>query len=426
MRRTLLRGSALLLGGILLGMLLLAAAYALPVEPIRKHLEESLVCFDGSDDMPEADNETLIKTYPGTWLDVRTDLVMMQIAAYDSDASPWEQALENRMYNDMEHYFWLSDRLAAVARGVGKDAEPAYSYGRYWHGYLVLLKPLLMLCSYMDIRMLNVLVQGTLLLYLIVQLKKKGARCIPALGAALAVLQAWLLPLCLQYSTAWLTALAAMCLLVRFQRGFEKNGAALFFLGIGMVTAYVDFLTYPLITFGLPCVLWLMLEQDRQKNAFSLLLRLALAWGIGYAGMWAGKWLMILLFGQAGEGSMILAAMEERGLNGAISPWSAILRNVSVLWRKPYKLALACAAVWMALRLIRLGKNRKRVPLELAGALLTTAVMPLAWYAVMNNHSHVHYFFTYRNLAVSVFALGCMASLFLEDKRKEDEKGLPV
>ena len=51
MRRTLLRGSALLLGGILLGMLLLAAAYALPVEPIRKHLEESLVCFDGSDDI---------------------------------------------------------------------------------------------------------------------------------------------------------------------------------------------------------------------------------------------------------------------------------------------------------------------------------------------------------------------------------------
>ena len=175
MRRTLLRGSALLLGGILLGMLLLAAAYALPVEPIRKHLEESLVCFDGSDDMPEADNETLIKTYPGTWLDVRTDLVMMQIAAYDSDVSPWEQALENRMYNDMEHYFRLSDRLAAVARGVGKDAEPAYSYGRYWHGYLVLLKPLLMLCSYMDIRMLNVRAQGTLLLYLIVQLKKETA-----------------------------------------------------------------------------------------------------------------------------------------------------------------------------------------------------------------------------------------------------------
>ena len=116
MRRTLLRSSALLLGGILLGMLLLAAAYALPVEPIRKHLEESLVCFDGSDDMPEADNETLIKTYPGTWLDVRTDLVMMQIAAYDSDASPWEQALENRMYNDMENYFRLIDRLAAVAR----------------------------------------------------------------------------------------------------------------------------------------------------------------------------------------------------------------------------------------------------------------------------------------------------------------------
>ena len=191
MRQTLLRGSALLLGGILLGMLLLMAAYALPTEPIRKHLGESLLCFDGSDGMPETDDETLVKTYSSTWLDIRTDLVMMLIAAYDSDASPWEQALENRMYNDTERYYRLSERLAAVAHGVGKDAEPAHSYGRYWHGYLVLLKPLLLFCSYMDIRMLNVLAQGTLLLYLLLQLKKSGVRCIPALGAALAVLQAW-------------------------------------------------------------------------------------------------------------------------------------------------------------------------------------------------------------------------------------------
>ena len=123
MRQTLLRGSALLLGGILLGMLLLMAAYALPTEPIRKHLGESLLCFDGSDGMPETDDETLVKTYSSTWLDIRTDLVMMLIAAYDSDASPWEQALENRMYNDTERYYRLSERLAAVAHGVGKDAE---------------------------------------------------------------------------------------------------------------------------------------------------------------------------------------------------------------------------------------------------------------------------------------------------------------
>ena len=51
------------------------------------------------------------------------------------------------MYNDTERYYRLSERLAAVVHGVGKDAEPAYSYGRYWHGYLVLLKPLLLLSS---------------------------------------------------------------------------------------------------------------------------------------------------------------------------------------------------------------------------------------------------------------------------------------
>ena len=177
MRQTLLRGSALLLGGILLGFVAQVGREVVHDgrEPIRKHLGESLLCFDGSDGMPETDDETLVKTYSSTWLDIRTDLVMMLIAAYDSDASPWEQALENRMYNDTERYYRLSERLAAVAHGVGKDAEPAYSYGRYWHGYLLLLKPLLLFCSYMDIRMLNVLAQGTLLLYLLLQLKKSGA-----------------------------------------------------------------------------------------------------------------------------------------------------------------------------------------------------------------------------------------------------------
>lgn len=132
MRQTLLRGLALLLGGILLGMLLLMAAYALPTEPIRKHLGESLLCFDGSDGMPETDNETLVKTYSSTWLDIRTDLVMMLIAAYDSDASPWEQALENRMYNDTERYYRLSERLAALAKMRNRPIPTAVTGTDIW------------------------------------------------------------------------------------------------------------------------------------------------------------------------------------------------------------------------------------------------------------------------------------------------------
>ena len=257
--------------------------------------------------------------------------------------------------------------MAAVAHGVGKDAEPAYSYGRYWHGYLVLLKPLLLFCSYMDIRMLNVLAQGTLLLYLLLQLKKSGARCIPALGAALAVLQAWLLPLCLQYSTACLTALAAMCLLVRFQSHFEKDGVVLFFLGTGMVTSYVDFLTYPLITFGLPCVLWLMLEKDRQKNALLLLVQSGA--GLGNRLCRNVGWQMAARFfflGRAGEGSMILAAMEERGLNVPLSARGAQFCGMGAYCGgNPISWRWHALTVWMAAPADSVwGKIAGEVPLE--------------------------------------------------------------
>ena len=34
-------------------------------------------------------------------------------------------------------------------------------------------------------------------------------------------------------------------------------------------------------------------------------------------------------------------------------------------------------------------------------------LLPFAWYAVLKNHSYVHDYMTYRNLAVTIFATLC-------------------
>lgn len=48
-----------------------------------------------------------------------------------------------------------------------KTPDQTVDYTRYWHGYLVWLKPLLLLMDYADLRMLNMMLQLLLLLTVI-------------------------------------------------------------------------------------------------------------------------------------------------------------------------------------------------------------------------------------------------------------------
>ena len=46
--------------------------------------------------------------------------------------------------------------------------------------------------------------------------------------------------------------------------------------------------------------------------------------------------------------------------------------------------------------------------------LLFISLYPFVWYAVIRNHSMVHYWMTHRNLAVTFFCLTCMVGLSLQ------------
>ena len=97
---------------------------------------------------------------------------------------------------------------------------------------------------------------------------------------------------------------------------------------------------------------------------------------------------------------------------------ATVLRNVDVLWRKPFKLlALAVAAMAAGVLLRRLCRRERllaSVKPGLALSFLGLSVLPLAWYYILPNTNHVHYFFMHRALSVTVFALLCLATKLLE------------
>lgn len=133
-------------------------------------------------------------------------------------------------------------------------------------------------------------------------------------------------------------------------------------------------------------------------------------WGSGYAGMWMGKWLVssILL-----KGNMISDAVNQlkvrssMELEGQELSWAEVLwKNVRVTMKWPYILLGAILLLWGIYAVRRYGiEKRGQGVLGISIRMLLVSGLPLGWYLIAGNHSYEHYWFTYRALGVSFFAL---------------------
>jgi len=413
---SLLRLGGILTGGILLGYLLLVLAYALPVDRIEANVLLSVSTFDGTAESAEARNQHVVKTFDSTWLDNSADSLVLLMAAYRSDYPVWQQALRNEFYGNMDDnpYNLLRTFAANGSQGMGTTA-----YFRYWHGHQVFLKPLLTVFTYMDLRILNMLAQGALMLWLILLMDRRGLRrYIPAFALSLVALTPWIVPLSLQYTPCMLLMLLGSIAVLQWPAVIrERLGGAAFFLLLGMATCYTDILTYPLVTFGIPFLFWLLpgdrLGAKYDRPSMPLLARYGGAWLAGYAGMWAGKLILAQWLTGLPVWQVALAQVSLRTIGENLSPLDALWRNIRVFWRKPYLLLAACTGVWLMTQAVRTRGRRKPMRASTVWVYLATALLPLFWYMTIVNHSHIHYFFTHRSLAVTAFGLLCLFTRYL-------------
>ncbi len=101
-----------------------------------------------------------------------------------------------------------------------------------------------------SIRVLNMYAQLALVLLVAALMVRRGlSRYLPALFAAYASLCPAAVMQSLQYSTAFYVAFGAMAVLLAADGRLNDS---LFFMAVGMLTSFVDFLTYPIATLGLP------------------------------------------------------------------------------------------------------------------------------------------------------------------------------
>lgn len=413
-----MRAAFTLFLGILIGFLFLLAVYALPIAPMETNVRASIPAFNG-EWAREDSYETLVPGYRGTQLDNSTDAAMLLHAVYEEDAPLARRAANGGRYVMNGNAF-----AALLTYGMSEDASEMLgsTIARYWHGYLVFLKPLLCFLSYLDIRMLLSILQGCMMAAVLAGLcRRKLERCIPAFVLSLLCITPSAAGFSMQFSTVFCTLLLAMIALLYLPaKCFEGQRLGLFFLLVGMFTSYVDYLTYPLASFGMPFVLCVMLfPLSRVKDEWKRLIFCGLCWAVGYLGMWAGKWVIAGLFSsESWFWQNLVAKIGERSSDvtaeTTLSYLTVLKEVLGVFFKRSYLLVGAAAAcIWIGALLK--GKKNGSVMCFPPSVTVLIAVMlaPFAWYFCTQNHSYIHAFYTSRNLAVTVFAACCLFTSIL-------------
>ena len=295
-------------------------------------------------------------------------------------------------------------------------------YARYWHGYVVLWRPLLYLIEYKDLEILmSYILFGLAMAITAVIYKKKSALHAVFFSAYFFLTMPMIVGMCLQYTPVALITYGSILIYIYKLNRLSQNEYAfcIFFTVIGILTCYLDLLTYPLVTWGL-VVIWAIIMDPAAKKPTEYLVMVissGLSWIIGYGGMWISKTVIasIVL-----DKNVLMDALNESVVWSGTSNVSWLrFASLFINWKHyayPVYAAilLACFTFWFIQGITKGWKySEKKYALGLV--MLSSPV----WYLFLCTHTYVHHLFTYRIYGVMIMAgLGIMAET-MPDKRNK-------
>ena len=385
-------------GSILIGFLLLVLAYSLPINPIMKNVDASVETVNYiSSHMTDPDT--------GKSLDIYTDSIMMEEAEYESELSAIKKAAFS--YYNLIPYFPAQISFVNIHTGTVSciDMETE-SYARYWHGYLIFLKPALTFFTYEQIRILNLVLQTSLLAVLLVLIWSKIRESIFPFLITVMLMAPTTISKCLQYSSVYyLMLISTIIYLWNPKKLINHRNIHYYFLVIGIICNYIDFLTAPMITLAFPLCFYVANEIKNGNTCtkdllWSVLLSCA-EWVAGYAFMWVGKWTIAYILKVDAilwtvKNAFLLRSSTEytARIPTVISNFEYLLSNKYVSW---------FIVLWIAF-FLAYNTVKKRIDWKHL-ILLFIPMIPAVWTFVMAEHSTVHLWMTFRNMAPAVMSV---------------------
>ena len=397
---------------ILIATIAMIMVYSIPTESIKANVINSLHIYRQDKDWPK-----WAPPYLASQLDNCTDAVMLATALYQptDKKGSLKNIIENAMLNPRYGYSTPSQSAEALVRYFDGENAPEIQerkYFRYWHGYLVFLKPLLIIYDVGDIRMLNMMLQLFLLTLLIIKLYSIGGyRLVLPYIVSIMIINPVSCTLCIQYSNSYCFMLLS-CLIMLQYKLYSSPRYWYFFYLLGICLAFVDVLVYPLMILGIPLVLFIVLNNEKFLPKMKKVIMASICWLVGYAGMWSGKWVMAALLTEANIFSDVYEQVKfrlEGGIPGRddieVIPSKSVLINLDIFYHNTSTLACGVAVLFVIAFIIYRQRYKFKLQKSLIIPLLWVSIYPVIWCAILRNHSVEHAWFTFKLFSVTALAV---------------------
>ncbi len=334
-------------------------------------------------------------------LDNFTDSLMLN-TAYSADShNPLKSALTNvRIEGELDSVNQISNLEIAYKGEPGRIV----GYERYWHGYLVYLRPLLLLGPIGVIHIvISLALWGSLLVFASTSWTRLGKKFTLAFILGLLAVDFPFIGQSMQFSSVFLIGLLGATYLVR-ARLRDESLFTLFFI-VGALTSFFDLLTAPIVGLGMILLVAMQLKRKTVKE----IIQLCIMWAIGYLLLWSSKWVLMSILHTPSAITNAINQILDRTVTQADSNFShvaAVKLNILQLigydkMSKIFVLASSILAgiIFIRYRLVTSSRVRAALPW------LFVSIIPYCWYLIAANHSYLHVWYTYRDQFLSVAAL---------------------
>ena len=287
------------------------------------------------------------------------------------------------------------------------DYEPNKEYYRYWHGNIVIIKPLLLIFSYKEILIFLSVILTILIILITYQLFKRDKLFAIIFLLANILVKVYVTFFCLEYIYMFLLSYILTLISFKFINAKEEKIYCLFIVG-GVLANFFDFLTTETLVFTLPfLVIYYFRYKDNKvtKKTFYFFIKSLIAFLLSYSIMWILKWLILVIFFNQNPSSFLNNHLLERGINKStftLGIFDSIMINIIQVIPFCYldKVFIIIVSIIYTIFLTYNFIKRKFTLYELI--LVLISLVPILRYLVLFNHSYDHFFFTYRALLPSI------------------------
>lgn len=426
--------------GILFALLFFACC--IPKYKIRENLLESATYLLSEEELfhqlKTGDQRTVIHNYA----DATTLNILYSV---EGENLLWKIVMapfySDRMNMDKSMTELLQERIV-----LEREADTVYD--RYWHGMVLILKPLFLLFTLQQIRwiFLGALV-GCMVILTVFLIQKKQYLFSVLLWAGALSVQFWMAGFCIEYFPVFL--IAFLCSIAVVLAEGKRNRIMNICVVSGACVAFFDFLTTETIAFVLPVAIvygiWHSKGMLRSiKEEVIYLTGAGACWSGAYIFAYLIKWTLASLV--CGEERFSVALAQIAGRQGnrvvnyavdslcsaGISPealqnaggnvlpqfLSAVVINIRLLLGLSGKISLEKLALVLVMIgllisvIVFLFRKPGRVE-TLPVLLFLLGTIPMLRMMVLNNHSMEHCFFVYRSLYGTIVCFGAgIATIF--------------